>query len=89
MRNEIFSLFILYVDGIIGNEALVVITNLIWLMEEKTEEPILQVRFWVNGWTAIVVAKFYSHMIRGDCLPSPLQDRDKDWELVSGMRLAQ
>ena len=49
-------------------------------MVEKRDEPILQVREWINGQITIVVVKYYSLMIRGAQLPSPLQDREPDWD---------
>ena len=57
-------------------------------MEEKREEPLSQVQGWGNGRIAIAVAKSYSWMIRGDRFPSPLQEQEPDWDLESGIRLA-
>ena len=58
-------------------------------MEDKLKEPISQVRGWVNGRIAIVVACLYSRMISVDCLPSPIQYQDPDWDSGSGIGLAQ
>ena len=73
----------------IGKDALVVLANLSQLMSEKMEEPILHVSTWVNGPISIAVARSYSCGIHGACLPSPLWDRDPDWELGLCLGLAQ
>ena len=83
-----FSPFVLSVDGMLGREALVVHSQLIRAMSEKREEPLLQVRGWVNGRITITVAMSYSRMIRKACLPSPLQEQDLDWNPESGIVLA-
>ena len=58
----------------LGREALVVISQLGRVMAEKREEePLSQVRGWVNGRIAIAVSRSYSRMIRGARLPSPLR----------------
>ena len=75
-----FLLFALSVDGMLGREALVVLFQLSQFMEEKREEPLFQVRGWVKGHITIAVARSYSRMIRGDRLPSPLQEREPDWD---------
>ena len=36
-----------------------------------------------------MVTRLYSHMIRRDCLPSTMRDQESDWELVSGLVVAQ
>ena len=46
-------------------------------------------RGWVNVRIAILDARLYSRMIRGACLPSTLQDQEPDWDLGSGLGLAQ
>ena len=51
-----FSPFVLSVDGILGREALVVLSQFSRFMAEKMEEPLFQVREWVNGCIAIAVA---------------------------------
>ena len=43
-----FSQFSLSVDGMLGKEALVVLTSVRQLMEKKIEEPIMHVRGWVT-----------------------------------------
>ena len=58
-------------------------------MAAEMEEPISHVQGWVNGWIETAVVRSYARMIRGACLPSILQDRDLDWELCLGLRLAQ
>ena len=47
-------------DEMIGRESLVVISQLIQVIEEKSEEIISQVRRWVKRLIAIVVARSYS-----------------------------
>ena len=63
-------------DGILGREALVVISQLIPVMEMKREEPVLQIRGWVNGCITIAVARSYSQMIHGSWLPSPPREQE-------------
>ena len=78
---------VLSVDGMLGMEALVVLVQLSRTMAAKREEPIFQVRGWVNGQIANAVAKSYSCMIHGDLLPSPLWEREPDWDPESGIGL--
>ena len=75
-------------DGLLGREALVVISQLILVMVYKREEPLLQVRGWVNGRIDIAVVRSYSRMICGARLPSPLREQELDWDLESGIGLA-
>ena len=89
INGNIFSSFILSVDGIIRKEDLVTLSNLSEIMAEKLKEIILHVRGWVNGWIEIVVARFYYHMIHGAHLPSTIQYRDMEWNSGSGLGLAQ
>ena len=72
--------FLLSVDGILGKDALVVLVNLIQLIATKLEEPLSQVHGFINGHIAIVVARSYPYMIHGACLPSALQERERDWD---------
>ena len=58
-------------------------------MVAKLEEIISHVRGWVNGRITIGVARSYSRMICGARLPSPLWDREPDWDLGPGLVLAQ
>ena len=58
-------------------------------MAAKMDEPISNVRGWINGRTEIAVAIYYSHMIRGAQLPSPQWDRNPDWDTESGFGLAR
>ena len=44
-----FSLFVISLDGMIGREALVAITQLSSIMAEKMEKSILHVGGWING----------------------------------------
>ena len=67
-----FSLLILSVDGILGNKALVVLANLSQITAEKMEEPILHMSGWINGRIKIVIARSYSRMIWGACIPSTI-----------------
>ena len=57
-------------------------------MAEKMEEPLSQVRGWVNGIIEIAVARSYSQMIYGAWLPSPLQEQEPVWDPESGIGLA-
>ena len=84
-----FSPFVLSVDGILEKEAPLVLANLSQLMAEKMEEPISHVQGRGNGCIAIAVAISYSHIIHGACIPSPFMDRERVWESVLGLRLAQ
>ena len=59
----------------LGSEALVVTVSLSELMAAKMDKTIFYVRGYINGCIAIASARSYSRMIRGDRLPSPLQDR--------------
>ena len=70
------SPFVLSVDGMLGKEAPVVLVNLSRLMAEKLKEPISHVCGWFNGRIAIAIARSYSRMIRGVCLPSTLWYRE-------------
>ena len=58
-------------------------------MAVKMEEPISYIRGWVNVWITIAVARSYSCMIHISQLPSPLLDREPDWESGLVMELAQ
>ena len=71
-QHNCFSPFFLSVNGMLGREALVVLSQLSRVMAEKREEPLLQVRGWVNGQIEITVTRSYSRMIHGAQLPSNL-----------------
>ena len=71
----------------LGKEALVVLYQLSRVMSEKREEPLFQVRWWVNVRITIAVAKSYSRMIRGARLPSPLQEQEPIWDPELGIGL--
>ena len=75
-----FSSFVLSVDGILGRGALVILSQLSQSMAEKREEPLLQVRGWVNGQIAIAVARSYSQMIHEARIPSPLRKWETSWD---------
>ena len=47
-QQKIFSPFVIYVDGVLGKEALIVLTNLSQLMAEEMDEPILHMQGWIN-----------------------------------------
>ena len=57
-------------------------------MAAKMDEPISHVRGSINIQITIVVAILYSHMVRGDQLPSPLWDREPDWDPELGLGMA-
>ena len=52
-QQKLFSPLVLSVYGMIFNEAQVLLTDLIQLMAAKMEEPILNVKGWVNRWIEI------------------------------------
>ena len=59
MSERKISSFLFSVDGVLGKEALVVLTDLSQLMAEKMEEPLSHVGFWISGWISIVVKRLY------------------------------
>ena len=83
-----FSTFVLSVDGFLGREALVVMSQLNSVMTKKREGPLSQVRGWLNGHIAIDIARSYARMICGARIPSPLREREPDWDPESGIELA-
>ena len=70
-------------------EYLFVIMNLSGLMVEKCEEPISHVYGCINFWITIAVVRLYYCIICQSRLPGPLWDREKVWDPVSGLGLAQ
>ena len=84
-----FSLFVLSIDGMIGKEALVLLTSLSQLMAEKMDKSISHASGWINGRIKIAATRSYSHRIHIFCLPSPLWDWDLDWDPGLGIGLAQ
>ena len=88
-KQKYISLFVFSVYGMLGKEALTVLTILSQLMAEKFKEPILHVHGWVNGRIAIAVMRFFYPMFRGSRLPSTLRDREPDWDPGLGLGLAQ
>ena len=83
-----FSPFVLSVYGLLGREALVVISQLIRVMSEKREEPLSQVQGWLNVRISIAVERSYSRMVRGAQLPSPLREREPAWDPELGIGIA-
>ena len=71
-KRKQFHPLVLSVDGMLGNESYVVLNQFSWLMEEKLEESVSHVCRWIHGKIVIAVAQFYSLMIHGACLHSPL-----------------
>ena len=67
----------------------VVLATLIQLMAEKMYEPISKVKGWVNVQIEIAVARLYSWVLRRARFPSPLWERDPDWDSNPGLVLAQ
>ena len=57
---------ILSVDEVLGKEALVELDTLSRLMTEKMEEPISQIKGWVNGSIVINVVRLHSRMLCED-----------------------
>ena len=84
-----FPTFVLSVDGMMDKEALVVLANLSQLMAAKTDEPILPITVWVNGWISIAVARLYSRVICGARSPSHLRTRELEWGSGFGLGLVQ
>ena len=82
-------MFVLSVDGILGKVAQVVLATLSQLMAAKMEEPISYLKGLVNSRIEIAFARFYYQMLHRDRVPSPLRNRDPNWESVSGLVLAQ
>ena len=72
----------------LGREALVMLSQLSRVTEEKREEPPSQVRGWVNRRINIAIVRSYSQMIRRARPPSPLREREPDWDPESGIGLA-
>ena len=83
-----FSPFVLSVEGILGSESLVVLSQLGRVMAAKRAQPLLQVQGWVNSRIAIAVTRSYSQMIRGAQLPSTLWEREPGLEPELGIGLA-
>ena len=79
----------------LGEEALVILVSLIWLMAAKMDKPILHVNGWIKNHIATAVARSYSWIIGGDCLPVPwgtkirtgTQDRALAWRNKSRARI--
>ena len=84
-----FSPFVIYIDGILGREAPVILANLSRLVAAKMDESILHVSRWINGWFTISASRSYSQIIHRARLPSTLQERETDWDMELGLGLAQ
>ena len=79
-QRKCFLPFVLSGNGMLMREALVVLSKLSRVMAEKREEPLLQVRGWVNSQIAITVVRSDSRMIHIAELPIPLWERDPYWD---------
>ena len=69
-------------------KALVVLAQLSRTMAEKMDKPIFHIRGWINGQIIIPVARYYLHIILRARLPSPLWDREPNWDPESVIGLA-
>ena len=83
------NIFSVYMDGMLRKEALFVLTNLIQFMAEKLEKPISHIRGWGNGQITILIARLYSCIIRGACLPIRIQYWELYWDSGAVLGLAQ
>ena len=72
----------------LGREALVILSQLSQFMADKSEEPLLQVRGWLNRRIAIAIVSSYSWMFRGDRLPSPLREQETGWDPELGVGIS-
>ena len=81
--------FFLSVDGMMGEEALVVLTTLSLPMSVKMDKPIYHIIGWVNGRTVVSVASSYSRLICGAQAPIPLWTQKLEWASGSRFFLAQ
>ena len=81
-------MFVFSVNGMIGRESLVILAQLSLIIAPKMDKPISHVQDWINSRIAIAFTRSYSCIIYGSQLPSPLQDREPDWDLESGIRLS-
>ena len=88
-RRKHFYLFVISVDEMIGKDDLILLENLSQLIAAKMDEPISLVRGWIKVLIEIAVVRSYSQMIRKDQPPSPLRYQETDWDLSSGLDLAQ
>ena len=77
-RNKISD--ILSVDGVVGKDSQVVIAALSRLIAANMKEPISHIKGWVNSWIAISVVRLNSRMFHVYQVPSPLHNREPDWE---------
>ena len=70
-------------------EAQLVLVILIWLIDAKMDEPILQVKCWVNVRIAIAVVRLYYRILRRAQVTITLQTQEQDWASGLGLGLAQ
>ena len=71
-----FSPFVLSVDGMMGKDALVVLSTLSLLMATKLDEHISHVTGWVNSRIKIAVSRSYYRVLYGARYLSLLQTRE-------------
>ena len=61
--------------GVMGKEALVVLTTLSQLIAAKLDKSISHITGWDNGWVSITVVRLYYRLLRGYWDPIPLWTR--------------
>ena len=84
-----FSLLVIFVDSMLGREALLVLTNLSRLMAATMYEPIPHKHGWINGRIATTVVRLYSKIIKRARLPITLWEQEPDRDPASSVGLAQ
>ena len=77
-QRKYFSLFVILLDGMLDKEAQVVLDTCIKLMAPKIEQPIFNIKGWVNDQISIAVARLYSQILYGAWFPSTLRTRYPD-----------
>ena len=83
-----FLPFVLSVYGMLGREALAVISQLSQVPEKKREEHFSQLLGWVNRRIVISLERSYSRMIHKAQLPNPLREGEPGLDTESGIGLA-
>ena len=78
--NGFFSPFVIYVDDVLGREAMVILVQLSQTMAVKMHEPISNIQGWINGKITIIVAILHSIMICGSQLTSHLWYMESGWD---------
>ena len=76
-----FSPFVLSVEGKLGKEALVLLSQFSLYVAAKKSKPLSHVWQWVNGRIKIAVARSHSQMIHRAWIPGLLWEREPDWDL--------